>query len=215
MLNEHGMIIGTDGQERPGKVLASWLLIRRKVGVFKKELKKGMSFKTLSAEMVIDKVRALANKEGLLIVPVESTGTTLPVERGTLAAVNQKFKIQSVEDGSYIYIASFGVGADTQDKAGGKANTYSLKTALVQALLAGGEKDTDDEQDPIPGGITKAKPAGEVPKVDDVKALFDLAQDKVEYKAAMSLARKLGEDDQREVANNQRAAKARVEGTNG
>jgi hypothetical protein len=163
------------------------------VGTVPKETKKGMKFATLSSENVIDKVREAANKEGILVFPVATVGKAYPVDDGTLCDVNVTFRVQSIEDGSFITIAGYGEGADTQDKAGGKAGTYAMKAALVQALLAGGSKakggvkapDTDDEDEPIPGGVKRTGKPKAMSK-DDVAELFNRAQDRVEYLAAFA-----------------------------
>ena len=135
MLNENG--------PAPGAVLGLLNTLRSKVGVIKAKKKDGVKFKVRSAEDLADRLRAAATEVGLLIYPIGVMGKGYPVESGTLAEVNLTLRVQAVSDGSYIDIAGFGLGADSQDKAGGKAGTYAWKTALIQMLRAGGAGDTD------------------------------------------------------------------------
>lgn len=171
-----GMIQGADGAFKPGLVLALWKQARERVGVVKAKDKPGVKFRVRSAEELVDRLRDVANDLGLLIYPAPtlmtadgkyvaftSTGKLHQIERGTLAEVNQAFVVQAIEDGSKLAFFGFGLGADNQDKAGGKAGTYAMKQALIQALLAGGKDnaralgvaDTDDTDTPIKGGVRK------------------------------------------------------------
>jgi hypothetical protein len=149
-------------------ILDLWKKLRASVGVLQAKQKQGMKFKTRSSEDLIDAVRGKANTLGILIYPTETSGQAFVVEDGTLASVNLRIIAQAVEDGSRIQIAGFGLGADSQDKAGGKAGTYAFKAALIQALLTAGSEnakalgvvDTDDSDTPIEGGVkpkTRAK----------------------------------------------------------
>lgn len=200
----YGMIY-KDGNEKPGDILQLWQLIRQEVGTVPKERKQGMKFDTLSAENVIDKVRDAADRHGVLVYPVMVQGVGHAIEDGTLADVTVTFNVQAISDGSYITIAGFGLGADSQDKAGGKAGTYAMKQALVQALLANGSTkkggigrknaiaaDTDDTDTPIEGGVKRSAP----PAVDDVIALFDMAQTKEEFNAVMVKFKRVHPDNQ-------------------
>lgn len=169
-----GMIVTVDGP-RPGKVLGLVAELRMTIGILKKVKKDKVKFLVRSSEDLIDKLKEEANRLGLLIYPAPavlnhegvpvftSSGKLALVEDGTLAEVNQAFIIQAVEDGSKIAIYGFGLGADSMDKAGGKAGTYAQKAALIQSLQLGGTatakalgvKDTDDEGEPIKGGVRK------------------------------------------------------------
>lgn len=220
LLTNDGMInTMMDGvwQQRPGVILQKWSNIRKAVGTVPKEKKPGMKFETLSSENVIDKVRAACDDEGVLVYPVNVQGSGKVVEDGTLADVNQTFRVQALEDGSYIEIAGFGLGADSQDKAGGKAGTYSLKAALVQALLAGGSKkkggvktpDTDDEDEPIKGGVKPKTNAPQARPVEDIRKVFQLAQTKEEYAAAVVEGKRLHPNDQQAIMADIVAAKER------
>lgn len=152
---------GMTADGKPGQILKLWLELRKHVGTVKAKKKDGVKFKVRSAEDLIDQVRGKANELGILIYPHWANGKGHVVEDGTLADVTLTVIAQAIEDGSQLSFAGFGLGADHQDKAGGKAGTYAFKQALIQALLAGGSDsakqlgvaDTDDSDTPIMGGV--------------------------------------------------------------
>lgn len=206
----------TGCHEVPGVVLALWLQLRKKVGIVEAVQKKGMKFKTRSAEDLIDAVRPVANELGLLIYPTECKGQGFVVEDGTLAAVNLDIIVQAVEDGSAIKIAGFGLGADSQDKAGGKAGTYGFKQALLQGLLAAGADDTDDTDTPIKGGVKLPvkRPADvRLPNVskDEVVKALESANTLAEYDTAKKLLGTLSPELITQLYSTAKAAKARCE----
>lgn len=191
-----------------GNVLAKWAELRKEVGVLKAKKKEGVRFKVRSADELCDKVRPEADRLGLLIYPIRAAGTAFVVEGGTLAQATITLRIQSVDDESYFDIEGFGLGADSQDKAGGKAGTYAWKTALVQALLAGGEKDTDDTDTPIAGGVKPPQRKGPPPGVPtvtraEVESLMTEAKagkDMEKLRRALAMAGQLGEEVGAEMA---------------
>lgn len=199
----NGMIYTADG-EKPGRILQLWLELRRIVGTVVAKKKDGVKFKVRSAEDLIDQVRAKANELGILIYPRIKNAKGHVVEDGTLAEQELEVWAQAVEDGSQLMFGGFGLGADNQDKAGGKAGTYAFKAALIQALLAGGSgnakalgvADTDDSDSPIPGGVKKPSGKPKTPTDDEVKAAFDAASDEASYKAAVGKLRMLPPDRQ-------------------
>lgn len=206
-------LITKDGEtvEVPGDILQLWANLRTAVGVVKKKKKQGVKFDVLEATEVVDKVRAAANELGILIYPAVGTdfattgslGKGHVVEDGTLAEASLVVVAQAVSDGSRLCFWGFGLGADTQDKAGGKAGTYAFKQALVQALLAGGKggvkvDDTDDTDTPIPGGVKPAKAKAARPSFDEVQLHLQMALDSKDpdaYRAARTELRQLKPED--------------------
>lgn len=192
----------TTGTARPGRILELWNTLRKSVGTVEAKKKEGVKFKVRSAEDLIDKVRAKANELGILIYPRTVTGKGHVVEDGTLAELNMTVVAQAVEDGSILAFEGFGLGADNQDKAGGKAGTYAFKQALIQALLAGGSKDakalgvadTDDTDSPIEGGVRARSGKPKAATDEAVKAAFDGATDEASYRAAVGLLKTLSPD---------------------
>lgn len=197
-----GMIYDTTtGRETPGLILAKWYNLRQAVGNIELKQKTGMKFKTRASTDLYDKIRAAADTEGILIYPSNGVSEGKVVDSGTLADVELTIICQAVADGSYIELYGYGQGADTQDKAGGKAGTYAFKQALIQACLAGGEKtpkkdripDTDDEDAPIPGGV---KPKSGKPSAEAVKEALTNANDEPSYRAAVELLKQVAPEQQ-------------------
>ncbi len=193
----------------PGAVLGLLETVRRNVGVIKAKKKEGVKFNVRSASDLADRLRAAASQAGLLIYPVSVVGKAFPLDSGTLAEVTITLRCQAISDGSYIDIMGFGLGADNQDKAGGKAGTYAWKTALIQLLLAGGAEDTDDSDTPIKGGVKRLGAGGPKPTSEGVKAAFEAATDKASYDAAVALVKQLSPQDQMPLMDTVRGAKAR------
>jgi ERF superfamily len=205
-------MIDDDGVCKPGAVLRAVLELRKRVGIIDKKKKPGMRFETRSSEDLIDAMRGPCNELGLLIYPTECKGNGFPVEDGTLASVGLDVVVQSVEDGSAIKWAGFGLGADTQDKAGGKAGTYAFKAACLQGLLAAGAEDTDDTDTPIQGGV-RAKPLTPVKPVvtrETVKWAFEQAMDPLDYAKAKAMLSQLSKDDVVDVFPTAKLAKERT-----
>lgn len=193
-----------------------WRELRLSVGTVAAKEKQGVKFKVRSAEDLIDKVRDRANELGLLIYPHEVVGKGHVVDSGTLAEVTVVVIAQAVEDGSRLAFSGFGLGADNQDKAGGKAGTYAFKQALIQALLAGGSKeakklgvvDTDDTDTPIAGGVRPVRT--KAPTADEITAELNGANTRDQYTAAVKRLVTCPPDVQLSVRDAVVAAKARV-----
>lgn len=193
-------------------VLTLLAQLRREVGILKAKKKEGVRFKVRSAEELNDKLRDKAIELGLLIYPIGAFGKAYPLEDGTLAECNLTLRIQAVVDGSYIDVAGFGLGADSQDKAGGKAGTYAWKAALIQTLLAGGAEDTDDTDTPIPGGV-KAKGKAKKATVEDVRTALAKLQtpaDAPSYQGVLAMAKTMTIEQQTQVSEEFKAARVRI-----
>jgi hypothetical protein len=203
-------MIDIDGQRKPGAILKLWHDLRGLVGVLEAKTKQGVKFKVRSAEDLYDKVAKAANHLGILIYPVPegSSGKGHIVDSGTLAEVSLHVVCQAIEDGSRLSLWGFGLGADNQDKAGGKAGTYAFKQAVVQGTLAGGTKappshkmpDTDDTDTPIPGGVRPKKPAGDVKlTVEEAKESLAAATDKAAYNGLIEQIKRMPAERQMEL----------------
>lgn len=224
----NGMIFDrSTGMETPGMILKLWKQLRESVGVIvarKKKVEPGakeLKFKVRSAEELVDKIREKCNELGILVYPGAVVGHAIATEDGTLAEVQLTVIAQAIEDGSSLQFAGFGLGADYQDKAGGKAGTYAFKQALIQALLAGGTAsakalgvhDTDDDDAPIKGGV-KPKQAARKVTPDELRQTFDDLEegDADGYGAALKLALTLDPKDQLTIKDSIAAASARCKG---
>lgn len=201
-------------QETPGLILKAWAAVRAQVGVVEMKRKPGMKFDTRASTDLMDKLSQACNDHGVLLYPTRGNGKSVLADSGTLCDVELTIVAQAIEDGSRLEFYGYGQGADTQDKAGGKAGTYAFKQACIQALLAGGTKapkshripDTDDSDTPIEGGVRKK--SGK-PTFEGVKAELEAAQDEPAYRAALANLKLAQAPDQVKLAPIAREAKAR------
>jgi hypothetical protein len=217
-VNKNGMLYDqTTGQEKPGAILRLWGELRSKVGVVELKKKNGMKFETRASTDLIDKLSQAANDLGVLIYPAGGNGKGIVVEDGTMADVELTVVAQAIEDGSCLEFYGYGQGADTQDKAGGKAGTYAFKQALVQALLAGGTKapkshrmpDTDDTDTAIEGGVKAKTAKPKAPTQSEVEEALTNAADEPSYRAAVELLKKAAPATQVALKDTAFAARAR------
>jgi hypothetical protein len=205
------------GQSVPGKILQLWHLVRQQVGVIELKKKNGMKFETRASTDLMDKLAQALNDHGVVVYPTRGTSRGLVVEDGTMADVELTIVAQAIEDGSFIELYGYGQGADTQDKAGGKAGTYAFKQALLQALQAGGTKapkkdripDTDDTDTPIEGGVRAKTSKPKAPTFDEVSAELKASTTEVEYRGALAKLKAATPKDQVDLAPIAREARAR------
>lgn len=88
-------------------------------------------------------------------IPSNSTSSGKPVFR-TLAHVKSTVRV-GASDGSYVDVVGSGHGGDVDDKAGGKADTYAWKSALLKGLCVP-EQDMPDTDDEAPSDERPASP---------------------------------------------------------
>lgn len=97
------------------------------------------NYKAISEEKVTTAVRESLIKHGLVIIPIEQDYQ----RHGNIASVQVKYKIADIDTGAYEIITSVGEGADTQDKAAGKAMTYAYKYMLLRTFAIPTGEDPD------------------------------------------------------------------------
>lgn len=115
----------------------------------------GKSYKVITEEKVTSSVRNAMAKYGLVMYPeaIEEDTLTEQVEKVTrektytstnrFCRVKVTYKMVDTETGESITIQSCGSGADTQDKAVGKAMTYAYKYALLRTFAIPTGEDPD------------------------------------------------------------------------
>jgi hypothetical protein len=201
--------------------------LRAKLGGLKAEQKDGVRFKVKSADVLVAKLRPALDELDLVLFPAQAKTQGQVHEYEVERRGNQEFALAtsaSVEveyclgapDGSYVNFTGFGQGADNQDKAGGKAFTYALKAACVQAFnmpnAEYGVGDTDDTDTPISGGKKRKSKAQAATKqaVDEVIADAEAKGDLERLRTAVQMAGGLPADEQTQAAEAIRAAAARI-----
>lgn len=144
------------------------------------------AYKAISESSVLNEIKPLFKKYGLIIFPCEvqvndrvDTFITKDGDASRLMTqVIHKWKIVDTESGEFDFIVSVGNGVDTQDKSSGKAQTYSLKVALQKTFMMFSGEDSDNEHS---DSITEKQTASRAPvdeaKLSRVVELFDLMSD--------------------------------------
>lgn len=120
------------------------------------------AYKAISEAAVLNEIKPLFKKHGLIIFPIEvqvndhvNNFLTKDGESSRLMTqVIPKWKIVDIDTGEFEIISSVGNGADTQDKGSGKAMTYALKVALQKTFMMFSGEDSDDD---LSDDITKAQ----------------------------------------------------------
>lgn len=98
------------------------------------------SYRAMSEEKVTSTVRKEFVRLGIVVYPVEQTVS----KDGNITTTNTTYKMVNVEDpNDFIFLASSGQGADTQDKGVGKAMTYSFKYMLLRTFAIPTGEDPD------------------------------------------------------------------------
>lgn len=152
----------------------------------------GKSYKVITEEKVTSSVRAAMAKNGLVMFPEAIEEDTLneaveyeykgkPKKKtNRFCRVKVTYRMVDTETGESITIQSCGSGADTQDKAVGKAMTYAYKYALLRTFAIPTGEDPDlissDDYNAKLTGEEKPEPPKEVknrvPTKDEFESLI-------------------------------------------
>ncbi len=116
-------------------IFAKMHTIMAEIGVIGKEGRNEFqkySFRGIS--QVVDALQPLLVKHGVIMIPQYSGLQLHTQEKGYTATVNLQLGFISVEDGTNMFYAAVGQGADSGDKAANKAMTAAYKYALCHGL---------------------------------------------------------------------------------
>lgn len=125
------------------------------------------SYKAISEAAVLNEIKPLLKKHGLVIFPVGVTITEdfkefqgkYGMTQRYLSTLHCKYKIVDVETGEFEILESVGYGADSQDKGSGKAMTYAYKALIQKTFCLFSGEDTDNEHsDDITSENTSVEP---------------------------------------------------------
>lgn len=130
------------------------------------------SYKAVSEAAVLNTIKPLLKKHGLVLFPVSiqaidrvDTFQTAKGESNRLMTqVIAKYKIVDIDTGEFEILETIGNGVDTQDKASGKALTYGYKALLQKSFCLFSGEDTDNEHS---DDITKRNTKAEVDTLKD------------------------------------------------
>lgn len=129
-------------EPKPLNIHQKMLEVMKKIQYLKKDDKvefKNTSYKGLSEEKVTSTVRQAFVELGLVMYPIHQTSTRV----GNLTTIDVTYRLVNADGGDYVDIVSTGEGADSQDKAAGKAMTYAYKYALLRSFAIASGEDTD------------------------------------------------------------------------
>lgn len=152
-------------------IYEAMLAVMNEVGYVQKdgEIRHGANYKFASEAAFIQALRPSLMEHGIIVYPAGSSAPTVWRETyetnkgGTmnLVTIRQGYKFHHVPSGTEIYVQAHGQGADSGDKAIGKAMTNALKYALRQGFLI----ETGDDPDYTPSESQK--------RADAPEAMFD------------------------------------------
>jgi hypothetical protein len=202
-----------------GQIQKDLLELRRKIGGLVAEAKQGVMYKVKSAKDLHIKLRAAGDE---LKMPLCGAIVNQFVHNlDPIAGFNRKGEPQTTfiahvvstvrfmsADGSFVDFVGSGHGSGTDDKAGGKASTYSWKDAIIKGLCLPDEEmeDTDDAPGTLP-----APPSLKM-VLDSIKSSMNLN----ELEEAKLLASMVtwNTDDQALIKTNYIKRKAALAGSN-
>jgi hypothetical protein len=111
------------------------------------------SYKAVSEAAVLNAIKPLLKKHGLVIFPVgvsikenfqEYQGKYGTTQR-FISELHAKYKIVDIDTGEFEILETVGYGADSQDKGSGKAMTYAYKALIQKTFCLFSGEDTDNE----------------------------------------------------------------------
>lgn len=124
------------------------------------------SYKAISEKEVLNMVKPLLKKHGLILVPINAAMTesvdTYDTQRGRttrcISSLVETWRVIDIDTGESIDAVGVGNGADPQDKGPGKASTYAYKNMLSKMFMLFSGEDTDNtHSDDISAQMTAKK----------------------------------------------------------
>ena len=126
--------------------------------------KGAFAYKAVSEKTVLNEIKPLLKKHGLILFPIEITKkrdidtvilTTTTKEKekeiveekkstSVFTDISVKYKIVDIDSGEYEILETTGDGVDPQDKGSGKAMTYAYKILLQKTFCLFSGEDTDN-----------------------------------------------------------------------
>lgn len=111
------------------------------------------SYKAVSEAAVLNAIKPLLKKHGLVMFPVgvrisesfqEYQGKYGTTQR-FMSELHARYKIVDIDTGEFEILETVGYGADSQDKGSGKAMTYAYKALIQKTFCLFSGEDTDNE----------------------------------------------------------------------
>ena len=156
-------------------------------------------YKYLSAEAIVENIRAEMIKQKLIIYPIACTTDSVV---GSGKDITVTYRVLAIEDASFIDVQVTGGGHDSTDKKSYKAMTGAYKYALRQTFMVE-TGDNDPDRTPSGKGKSPVKPddlKDPVMSESDVKKLFvkhhkgDTTKAKEDYDLWVDMDKAIQED---------------------
>lgn len=111
------------------------------------------SYKAVSEAAVLNAIKPLLKKHGLVIFPVgikiqenfQEYQGKFGITQRFISELHAKYKIVDIDTGEFEILETVGYGADSQDKGSGKAMTYAYKSLIQKTFCLFSGEDTDNE----------------------------------------------------------------------
>ena len=111
------------------------------------------SYKAVSEAAVLNAIKPLLKKHGLVIFPVgikiqenfQEYQGKYGITQRFMSELHAKYKIVDIDTGEFEILETVGYGADSQDKGSGKAMTYAYKALIQKTFCLFSGEDTDNE----------------------------------------------------------------------
>lgn len=111
------------------------------------------SYKAVSEAAVLNAIKPLLKKHGLVIFPVgvrisesfQEYQGKYGITQRFISELHAKYKIVDIDTGEFEILETVGYGADSQDKGSGKAMTYAYKALIQKTFCLFSGEDTDNE----------------------------------------------------------------------
>ena len=111
------------------------------------------SYKAVSEAAVLNAIKPLLKKHGLVIFPVgikiqenfQEYQGKYGITQRFMSELHAKYKLVDIDTGEFEILETVGYGADSQDKGSGKAMTYAYKALIQKTFCLFSGEDTDNE----------------------------------------------------------------------
>ena len=111
------------------------------------------SYKAVSEAAVLNAIKPLLKKHGLVIFPVgikiqenfQEYQGKYGITQRFISELHAKYKLVDIDTGEFEILETVGYGADSQDKGSGKAMTYAYKALIQKTFCLFSGEDTDNE----------------------------------------------------------------------
>lgn len=141
------------------------------------------SYKAISEAAVLNGIKPLLKKHGLILFPIATEITEdfkeYEGKYGTtqrfMSSLHAKYKIVDVETGEFEILETVGYGSDSQDKGSGKCMTYAYKALLQKTFMLFSGEDSESEHN---DDIEKKNAAESFVRFVTLEELMELAKTK-------------------------------------